>query len=125
MTRESGRTLIGVLVAVVIAIGLTLLFTNGSSLVGGKEPERADGKGETIVGRSMLAGKDTQCQNYLGQLRASIQINTDPVDNTRPQSLEETRLGKTFYNCPVGGEAYIYDPQTGKVSCPHAGHESY
>lgn len=125
MNRRRANTLIGLMVAMAIVILATLFFVTGGKMLGGKVEERPDGKGETMIGKSIYRAKDTQCRSNLGQMRQGIGIATDPVENTFPQSLEETRLGATFYKCPVGGEAYVYDPATGLVSCPHAGHEKY
>lgn len=122
---ESGKSLVGVLVAVAVVVVAAVFFAVGPKLAGETPVERKDGKGETVVGKSLLAGKDTQCESNLGQLRSGIQIATDPVDDIKPQTLQETNLGSQFYSCPVGGESYVYDPQTGKVNCPHPGHESY
>lgn len=125
MRRHKGQSLIGTLVAIALMIGLGLVFVNGGFGLAGKTPERADGRGETMVGRSLLRAQDSKCQSNLGQVRQGIQIATDPVENTAPQTLEETRLGGQFYVCPIGKERYQYDPATGQVKCPHPGHEKY
>lgn len=125
MRKTSGRGLVGVIVAVLIVVVATVFFATGSSLTGEKPAERADGKGETVVGKSILAGKDSKCRSNLSQVRQGIMVATDPVDDTRPATLEQTRLGSQFYVCPIGKENYLYDPQTGIVSCPHPGHEKY
>lgn len=123
--KQRGNSLVGILAAVAILILATLYFTVGPKFMGGKSTARADGKGETVIGQSVYRAKDSVCMNYLGQLRQSIAIQSDPVDGTKPASLEETRLGSEFYKCPVGKEAYQYDPETGKVWCVHKGHEKY
>jgi hypothetical protein len=121
-----GESLVGVLVAVAIVILLAVAFSVGSGVFGGPGgATRADGKGETIVGRSKFAAKDVECRNNLSQLRTAIRIATDPVEDTKPTTLQETRLGSDFYRCPVGKEDYVYDSESGKVSCPHKGHENY
>lgn len=120
-----GNSLVGVLVAVAIVILAVLFFTTGGRFLGGKVQERPDGKGETLIGRSMYAGKDDVCISNIKQVRMALDIATDPVEGTHPQSIEETKLGDQFYKCPVGGEAYEYDPTTGQVHCPHKGHEKY
>lgn len=123
---KRGASLVGTLLAVGIMILLAIAFTVGSgALTGKKDNPRPDGKGETLVGRSMYRAKDEACRSNLGQVRQAIQIATDPVDNTKPESLAETKLGPDFEKCPVGGEAYAYDPATGEVHCPHPGHEKY
>jgi hypothetical protein len=124
-----GSSLVGLLVTGVIVLLLVLAVTVGPSIFGkaGGEapPEREDGLGETIVGRSMLEAKDTTCQSNLGQVRAAIQINTDPVEDTKPADLASLRLGSDFEKCPIGKEPYRYDPASGVVSCPQPGHEKF
>jgi hypothetical protein len=125
MKLQKGNSLVGVLVAVFIVILAIVIFTTGGKFLGGKSAERADGKGETMIGKGLYRGKDATCMSNIGQLRSAIAIATDPVENTFPQQLEDTRLGAQFYVCPVGGERYEYDATTGKVDCPHKGHEKY
>lgn len=122
--KKSGFTMVAVLVVVAIIVVLVVVFY-GKGAQNSSLPERADKKGETMIGKSLYAAKDDQCRNGLDQIRSSIAINTDPVEGTKPARLEDTRLGQQFYKCPVGGEAYVYDPKTGKVHCPHPGHEAY
>ena len=122
--RRSGFTLVAILVVVAIIAILVVVFY-GKGAGGTAKTERPDGKGETIIGKSLYAAKDDVCASDLGNLRASIAINTDPVEGTHPATLQDTKLGSQFYKCPVGGEPYEYDPKTGKVHCPHKGHESY
>jgi len=118
--------MVGVIVAVAIVILLGIVFTVGSGALTGKATSsRPDGNGKTLVGKALYRAKDEVCRSNLGQIRQSIQVNTDAVENTYPESLEATKLGDTYYKCPIGGEAYVYDPQTGRVTCPHPGHEKY
>jgi hypothetical protein len=119
--------MVGVIIAMAILILGVLVFTSGgfSGLTGEKPEERADGQGETIVGKSLLAGKDTVCRTNIKQVRQSIQIQMDPVDDIYPASLKDLGLGGDFEVCAVGGEAYEYTASTGQVKCPHPGHENY
>ena len=124
--KNRANSLVGVLVTVAIVILLVIVFTVGPGAITGKKATpRPDGKGETIVGRSMYKAKDEVCRSNLGQVRQSIQINTDPVENTFPDNIEATKLGADFYKCPIGGEPYSYDKTTGQVVCVHPGHEKY
>ena len=123
---KSANSLVGMLIVVaIIAILVVVIYGNRGSLFGGSAKERPDGKGQTFIGVVKYAAKDDECRNSLSQLRASVLINTDPVDGTRPSKIEDTRLGASFYTCPVGGEPYSYDSKTGTVHCPHRGHEGY
>ncbi|MBS1724936.1 MAG: hypothetical protein JSS66_18505 [Armatimonadetes bacterium] len=125
MRRLRGESMIGVLVAVAIVIALGIAFAVGSGAFGGKVDKRPDGKGETLVGRSMYRAKDEACRSNLGQVRQSLQIATDPTEDTHPASLQELHLGDDFMRCPIGKEPYEYDPATGTVKCVHPGHEKY
>lgn len=123
MKKKQGRTLIGILVVMaLIAGGAAYFYGPGKP---GETTQRADGKGNTVIGKSALAAKDVVCRQQLGQVRASIQINTDHVDNIFPPNLDALKLPAEFEKCPVGGEAYIYNPEAGLVYCPHPGHEKY
>lgn len=129
--KRSGRGMVGVLVAGALGLVVVLFFVMGGKLPGGGSmtgstpPPREDGKGTTLVGRVAYEAKDEVCKSNLGQVRQSIQIASDPVEGTFPASLEEARLGADFLKCPIGKEPYLYDPTSGKVSCPHPGHQSY
>jgi hypothetical protein len=123
--KNRGNSLVGVLVAVFILVLAAAYFATGGKALGGEVKERADGKGETMIGRSLYRGKDAVCMSNMQQVRSGINIATDQVDGTFPASIEDTRLGSQFYQCPVGGEKYEYDPATGIVKCPHKGHEKY
>jgi hypothetical protein len=126
--KRSGRALIGILAAMAILVALVVVFAVGPKAVGqddGKSPQRADGKGETIVGKAVYAAKDDVCRQQLGQVRQGIQIATDPVEGTYPTTLAETRLGTTITSCPIGKVPYQYDSATGVAKCPHPGHEKY
>ena len=122
---QGGKSLIGLLVAVVIVILASLAFITGKGPGMAAAPERPDGKGETLIGKTVYAAKDDVCRTNLAQLRQSIEINTDQVEGTKPEKIQDTRLGESYYSCPVGKEPYVYDPATGKVRCPHRGHEKY
>jgi hypothetical protein len=124
--NQRGNTLVGMLVVMaIIAILAVGMFFGSGMLKGGTKSPRADGKGKTVPGLVRLEAKDTVCRSNLSNLRSSIEILKINAEDTPPSALEETRLGSSFYNCPVGGEQYTYDPSTGTVGCPHPGHEKY
>lgn len=130
-SKQSGRAMLGVMIAAAIGLVLVLVLATGGKLPGGGSltgstpAPREDGKGTTIVGRVAYEAKDEACKSNLDQTRQAIQIATDPVESTPPASLAETKLSSDFLRCPIGKEAYIYDPASGQVSCPHPGHGSY
>lgn len=121
-----GSSLVGTLVAVALLIGLVLFFLfRGYGMAGnGELSERKDHVGETIVGRSLARAKDEKCMEQIRQVRQALEI-LNPTGDEPVSDLSETRLGKSFLECPIGHEAYQYDTQTGKVRCPHPGHEKY
>jgi hypothetical protein len=125
--KSRGQTLVGLLVvlAIMALLGVALMKGSGMFGVPGKSVSgRKDGKGTTVMGSAEWAARDTVCRSDLAQVRAALQIAETP-DGEHPATLQELKLGAEFYKCPVGGEAYVYDPATGTVHCPHPGHENY
>lgn len=126
MRRQLAFSLVGMLAAVAIGIALVVVFVVGPPRWGSERvPERADGVGETVVGRAMARGYDAQCIHQLAQVRQAVQMAADPIEGSHPQSLQELSLGAEIFRCPVGGAAFRYDPATGMVACPHPGHERH
>lgn len=123
---RKGQTLVGLLavIAIMAILGATLFYGSGV-LRGETRSARPDGKGKTVPGLVKLKAEDEVCRSNLNSLRQSIGIAMSSNEDQPPASLEETRLGTSFYSCPLGKEPYNYDPQTGQVSCPHPGHEKY
>jgi prepilin-type N-terminal cleavage/methylation domain-containing protein len=111
--------LIEVLVVVIIVLVLAAILL--PRYMGGRTPE-----GKTIKA-PVTAAKDTVCRANLTTVRQSIAAHQagDP-DGKYPVRLMELReLTPEFNKCPVGGEPYLYDPQTGQVRCPHPGHGNF
>lgn len=117
-----GSAMLSVLGAVLIIAILAVVLMNGG--VGSGQSSRADGLGTTIPTAAKLKAQDTVCKENLRQVRYGVDIFRTSNDGA-PSSIEETRLGATFYKCPIGKEPYTYDPATGTVTCPHPGHEDY
>ena len=124
--RERGNTLIGMLVVVAIIGIMAAVFIGGGQggSLGVGESKRADGKGRTVLGAAMESARDDVCRSNLGQLRASIQIQTT-TDEEKPASLAALPGMSSVSSCPIGKEPYEYDPTTGAVKCPHPGHGKY
>lgn len=118
---QRGQTLVATLIVLAIIAILAVVLLRGT---GGGESTRADGRGTTVVGAVKAQAEDTVCMQYLNQIRQSIAVY-QTTDDGYPATLQDTRLGETFYRCPMGKEPYAYDPSTGKVSCRHPGHEKY
>jgi hypothetical protein len=116
------------MITVAIIMILMVVMMKGSGWLGAPgaaQSKRADGKGTTVLGAAKYAAEDTVCQSDLAQIRQSIIVYKTSNDDQAPARLEDTKLGDQFYRCPVGHEAYVYDPATGQVHCPHPGHENY
>jgi len=121
------NSLIGLLVTVAIIAILAVVFMRGNNFLGapGTGSPRKDGKGTTIPGLIKADAQDDVCRSDLIQVREALQIAMMNNDDKPPASLQDTHLGADFYRCPVGGEPYQYDPETGTVKCVHPGHEKY
>ena len=100
-------------------------------LVGGYFANQYLGSHSAVTGKKqrtpMVAAQDVVCQSNLSSIRQSMAANrAGSPDAKNPGSLMEMKeIPAEMRKCPVGGESYIYDPQTGTVSCPHPGHERY
>ncbi|MGV3615094.1 MAG: type II secretion system protein [Fimbriimonas sp.] len=126
--NRRGNSLVGMMatIAIIGVLAVGMFYGSGMLKGGPAKSGRKDGLGKTVPGMAKLSAKDTVCRNNLSQVRSAIQIaQTASGDDVPPQTLEETRIGSSFYECPIGKERYAYDPATGQVGCPHPGHEKY
>lgn len=116
--RYNGFSLIELLiVAVVLALLAVIILPR---YVGGKKG--SDGAARTPITRA----HETVCFSNLRTIRQAIQtLQAGDQDAAYPQTLSELRLPAEALRCDVGGEAYTYDPQTGRVHCPHPGHDNF
>lgn len=124
---QRGNTLIGLLLSVVIIAILSVVFLKGGFFGPGHSAvSRKDKLGTTIPGAVKLKAQDTVCQSDLQQVRDAIELaSSSDADGKFPASLSELKLPSELLHCPIGHEAYVYDPATGQVHCPHPGHEKY
>jgi hypothetical protein len=122
-----GNSLVGMLVTLAIICILMVVVMRGTNMFGapGTGSPRKDGRGTTVPGLVKADAQDVVCRSNLGQLRQSLQIAASGDDDKPPATLQETRLGREYYKCPMGGEPYVYDPTTGQVHCTHPGHEKF
>lgn len=123
-----GSSLIGILISMLIIVLATVFFVMGGMGPMGIEPmkPRADGLGETMIGQARYTTEDTVCQVQLQQIRGLVQLAMDHVDEVYPDSLGQVSGMPTGYDkCPIGKEPYSYDASSGRVKCPHPGHENY
>ncbi len=107
------------LLVVLVVIGAIAVYI-WPRYIGGKSSGPAKYTGPVTQAR------DTVCRSNLSQLRASIQaLSASDPEGRAPQSLVDLGLPAEMQRCPTGGEPYRYDAATGRVQCPHPGHESY
>ncbi|MER3413114.1 MAG: hypothetical protein C4341_02525 [Armatimonadota bacterium] len=118
-------------VIVIIALLASMLYVGFGSRSLPISPDdpgqsgRQDGYGTTTVGGAVARAKDEQCRQQITQLRQMIEMQTTN-DDSPPLSLDDVgSLPATFQRCPIGGENYAYDPSSGRVTCPHPGHEGF
>jgi hypothetical protein len=125
--NKRGNTLVGMLVTMAIIAILAGVFMYGSGVfqAGGPKSPRKDGKGVTIPGLVRAKAQDTVCMSNLSTVRQSIMVVQSSGEDTHPSSLADLHLPAESLKCPIGHEAYTYDPSTGEVHCPHPGHEKY
>ena len=113
---KRGFALIELLVVVVIIMLLTLAYFGyvGHSKHGDKQTK-------TTMGQALDKGHSVECMNNLNQLRQALQISYQENEKY-PPTLDGLGVpGK----CPVSGQPYSYDPQTGTVKCTTPGHEGW
>lgn len=124
MRKQRGFTMTSVITAMAIIAILAGVLYVGVGQGSNAKPLREDGKATTALGAARYAAIDKVCMENLRQARQGVELQHQTND-AFPPSLEAINIGQQFYECPVGKEKYAYDPATGKVSCPHVGHESY
>jgi len=116
-------TLIELMVVVaIIAILAALLYGKQSPMGGGGEIISPSGEAHTPAGAALEQARSVGCMENLRGLRQNI--SGYRMENERPPaSLDELRLGAAAL-CPVSGNPYVYDPESGTVRCTTPGHEN-
>jgi hypothetical protein len=117
--RGLGLVEIVVVVAVLLILAAVLL----PRYVGGQAPERK----ALSVRAPMTLVRESVCASNLRMVRQSLELRRGAdLEGAGVGSLVELReLPSESCRCPVGGEEYLYDPRTGRVQCPHPGHENF
>lgn len=114
--------LVGVLVSIAIVallVWLWLTYGVGARGVAGEVSAPA-----TRPTELRQQAESVECRNNLSQIRAAIQMR-QTTEETYPASLNELGLPSEMLRCPVSGQPYAYDPNSGQVRCTTPGHEAY
>ena len=113
-------SLIGMLAALLIMAILFLLVLMP------KMKSSSGTRQKTTPQAAMEEAKDVECMSNLRSIREAVVMYKNEND-TLPTTLTDLKIGvrPDFFKCPVGGEAYQYDVNTGTVQCIHPGHERY
>ncbi len=124
LNRRGNWTLIGLLVVAAIVVGAVAYYYAGGSVGTVKQDSPLLDQGsskQTVVGKSIDTGKAEVCRQQLDQIRKAIETyKATGVSDQNPASLQDLQLGvsNTFFQCPVSGQPYTYDPAAGTVTCP-------
>lgn len=116
--RHRGLMLVELLLVVVI-IALVAGAYYGLGRKGSEEEEGAT----TTPGQALEAAKSVECANNLRQLRMIMQAEQS-IEGDNPRKFD-AEAGGALTHCPVSGQAYQYDPNTGRIWCTTPGHESF
>lgn len=120
-SRRGQGSLLGLLVVIVIImIAVWWLWLRPES--GAKPTPAFEGEAQTTLGRALQKGETVQDIENLKQLRLQIQMYRQDQQQNPPAL--DPKWGIPLA-CPVSGQPYRYDPQTGKVWDPTPGHEGF
>jgi prepilin-type N-terminal cleavage/methylation domain-containing protein len=86
--------------------------------------------GKTMDGKKVkspiAAAHEVECSSDLNQVRHAISMGKMMNENeANPSDMASMKLPREITHCPIGGEEYVYNAQTGEVHCPHPGHERF
>ncbi len=114
-----------VVVAVIVALALIYYLNVTKQQTGalGVANPATGGEATSTPGVALQRAKGVACENNLQQVRSAI-ATYQAQNGGFPPDLQSLQVGVPL-TCPVGGEPYQYDPNTGQVHCTHPGHESY
>ena len=113
---KRGFALVELLVVVVIIMLLVLAYFGyvGHNKHAGKQAK-------TTMGQALDKGHSVECMNNLNQLRQELQMRYQENEKY-PDTLAGFAVPA---KCPVSGQPYTYDPQTGTVKCATEGHANW
>jgi prepilin-type N-terminal cleavage/methylation domain-containing protein len=107
-----------VLVELLVVVAIILILAGAYLGFRGK-----GGKEKSIPAKAIEKAESVECRSNLNQVRQSIQMDT--ATGEAPPARIDTGVTAAISKCPVSGQPYSYDPQTGRAWCTTPGHERY
>jgi hypothetical protein len=85
--------------------------------------------GQTTIQAPIQRAQGVDCGNNLHQIRLAITM-AQQTDDHYPATLNElltngSGLSRQMLVCPDSKMPYVYDPATGRVSCPYPPHQKF
>lgn len=114
MRGRGGALLVEILIVVVIILLLAGAYLGLTRKSGG-------GTAPSTPKAALDKAHGIECANNLNQARQLVQMEV--ADSGQYPAQLDPESGVT--RCPVSGQPYSYDPQTGRVWCTTPGHESF
>ncbi len=121
--RRGSWTLIELIVAMVILVALA------AWLLPRYLTSQKNSLGHTTVQAPVERAQGVDCANNLQQLRYALTM-AQQTNERYPATLQElttsgSGIPRSMLFCPVSKMAYVYDPSTGRVSCPYPPHRGF
>ena len=131
LNHRGSWSLIALLVVVAIIVVVAAIYFGGSGsgpTTVKKDSSLLDQKSQkqTALGKAMDTAKAADCRERLNQIRMGVQnYKATGTNDQNPPSFKDVGLsvGPDYFQCPVSGKPYTYDPATGTAKCPT--HDSF
>ena len=120
---EAGFVTLIELLVVTAIIMIVMYLLYGQRNVVGPGAVGPSGEPQTRPGAAIGQARALECQQNLRGIREAVAAYRLESEQP-PGSLSELRIGGVT-SCPVSGNPYVYDPQTGTVHCITPGHERF
>ena len=111
-----------IVVAVIIAFAMSYYLKGAQDVAATQQLLDTETGARTLPGAALEQAKGVTCQNNLHGLRTATVIYQGQY-GVFPPDLQTLQAGASL-TCPVGGEPYAYDLNTGQVKCVYPQHEA-
>ncbi len=109
------------LIEIIVVLALLLIVAGAYYGLSHKGEKNAPAK--SIPAKAIEKAHSVECQSNLQQIRQMIQMEAATGEGF-PARIDQGATA-SISRCPVSGQPYSYDPQTGRVWCSTPGHERY